>query len=94
MVRVPADAKVFINGYQMKSTSTERVFTSPNLEPNGSYYYTVRVVGEKGGKAIDESQRVSIRAGQTSQVAFDALPSPYRDDRTVTVIEPTKAPIK
>ncbi len=87
LVRVPAEARVFINNYQMKSTSTERLFKSPELEPGRDYYYTIRVVVEKDGKPIEESRRVVIRAGETSRLAFDSLHKP-RDERAIVDAKP------
>jgi len=83
LVRVPAEAKVYIDGNLMKSTSTERIFTSPALEPGESFYYTIRVVVEKGGKTYEDIRRVSVRAGEKSNLAFDKLSDRIRDDRAV-----------
>lgn len=84
VVRVPANAKVFIDNYPMKSTSTERVFTTPALQPGESYFYTIRVVVEKDGKEFEEVRRVSVRAGETSRLAFENLNDRFpRDDRAI-----------
>ena len=88
LVKVPANAKVFIDDYLMKSTSSERLFTSPELEPGRSYYYTIRVVIEKDGKPQEESRRVQIRAGETSWLAFDALDKPRDDGRALAESKP------
>lgn len=83
LVKVPAEAKVFIDSYQMKSTSMERLFTSPELEPGKSYYYTIRVVVDRDGKKFEESRRVLIRSGETSRLAFDSLDKSRDDGRAI-----------
>ena len=83
LVKVPADAKVFIDNYQMKSTSTERLFTSPELVPGKSYFYTIRVLIEKDGKLLEESRKVLVHAGETSRLAFDNLDKPRDDGRAI-----------
>lgn len=73
VVKVPAEAKVYIDGNLMSSTSRERVFTSPQLQPDEAFFYTLRVVVEKNGKEIEESRRVTVRAGEVSRLNFDSL---------------------
>jgi uncharacterized protein (TIGR03000 family) len=88
LMKVPAEAKVFIDNYQMKSTSAERLFTSPELEPGKNYFYTIRVVVEKDGKPVEDSRRVVIRAGETSRIAFDRLDRPGDDYRAIAGVKP------
>jgi uncharacterized protein (TIGR03000 family) len=88
LVNVPAEARVFVDDYQMKSTSGERRFTTPELEPGRSYFYTIRVVVEKDGKTIEESKRVIVRAGETSHLAFDSLKNPRDDERVIVDAKP------
>lgn len=88
VVKVPAEAKVFVNDYQMKSTSTERSFTSPELDRGRDYYYTIRVAVEKNGKTVEDSRRVLIRAGETSSLAFDNLDRPRDDGRAIVGTKP------
>ena len=93
VVRVPANAKVFVDGYQLKSTSTERVFTTPSLEPGESYFYNVRVIVEKDGKELEEVRRVTVRAGEISRLAFDNMNDRLMpDDRAI--VNSSKNPIK
>lgn len=88
LLRVPAEAKVFIDNHPMKSTSTERLFTSPELEPGKNYFYTIRVVIEKDGKPVEESRRVVIRAGEISRLAFDSPSNPRDDGRAIAGVKP------
>jgi uncharacterized protein (TIGR03000 family) len=84
VVTLPSDAKVYIDGNLMKSTSTERIFTSPTLEPGEAYYYTLRVVAVKDGKEVEAIRRVSVRAGETSRISLEtAFDRPRSSDRTI-----------
>jgi uncharacterized protein (TIGR03000 family) len=73
LIRVPADAKVYIDGNLMRSKSTERLFTSPEIEPGTPYFYMLRVEREKDGKTVQEVRRVTVMAGETSRLDFDNL---------------------
>lgn len=94
VVKVPAGAKVYIDNNLMKSTAAERVFTSPALEPGESYFYMVRVVAEKDGREVEEVRRVSVRAGERSELAFDTIFDKLDrpDDRAI--VEAIKRPTK
>lgn len=84
VVRVPANAKVFIDDNLMQSTSTERVFTSPPIEPGQSYYYTIRVVVQRDGREVEDVRRVTVKPGEISRLAFDTLYDRLRsDDRSI-----------
>jgi uncharacterized protein (TIGR03000 family) len=90
VLKVPAGAKVFIDGNLMKSTATERVFTTPALELGESYFYTVRVVADKNGREVEDIRRVTVRAGETSQLAFDGAADRGRpDERLIVDVNPT-----
>jgi uncharacterized protein (TIGR03000 family) len=87
-ISVPANAKVYIDNNLMKSTSTERIFMSPLLEPGESYFYTVRVVIEKDGKEAEDVRKVIVRAGQRTELAFDRnLDRRRPDDRKLVETE-------
>jgi uncharacterized protein (TIGR03000 family) len=92
VVKVPADAKVFIDDNLMKSTSTERTFTSPALAEGASYFYTLRVVIEKDGKEIEDVRKVTVRAGEVSRLSFQTIDDRIRPDRTI--VDAAKTPIK
>jgi uncharacterized protein (TIGR03000 family) len=73
VVNVPADAKVFIDGKQMKSKSARRVFQSPMLEEGGTYFYDIRAEVVRDGKTISENRRVILRPGQRIAANFDNI---------------------
>jgi uncharacterized protein (TIGR03000 family) len=84
VVRVPADAKIYIDGNLMHSTATERVFTSPSIEAGEPYYYMLRVVAQRNGKEIEDVRRVAVRAGEVSRLDLENRFDPVRpSDRAI-----------
>jgi uncharacterized protein (TIGR03000 family) len=70
IVDVPADAKVFIDDQQMKSTSSRRQFATPRLEKGQSYYYIVRAEIVRDGETLTDTRRVILKAGDVVQASF------------------------
>jgi uncharacterized protein (TIGR03000 family) len=62
-VLVPAGAKISFNGVETQQTGTERVFTTPELEPGRSYKYEVRAQWEAAGKEQSQTREVAFHAG-------------------------------
>lgn len=73
VVEVPADAKVYIDGKLMRSTSTPRVFHTPPLQADETYFYDIRADVVRDGKTVSQSQRVIINPGQRVLTAFKDL---------------------
>jgi uncharacterized protein (TIGR03000 family) len=73
VVDLPADAKLFIDDQQMKTTSERRVFNTPKLEAGTSYYYQLRAEVVRDGKTYTENKRIIVRAGETSKATFGEL---------------------
>jgi uncharacterized protein (TIGR03000 family) len=69
-VTVPTNAKVWFDDAPTQQTGVRRLFTSPPLVPNGTFYYTVRVQWDDNSKMKEETRRVEVRAAQTSVVDF------------------------
>lgn len=69
-VWVPFDAKVTVNGLETRSTGSRRQFVSYGLKPGFSYKYEVRAEVVRDGKVQEETQTVTLTAGQISAVAF------------------------
>jgi uncharacterized protein (TIGR03000 family) len=69
-VLVPADAKVFVNGYETKSKGERRQYVSHGLQAGLSYNYQIRVVATRDGKPVEENRTVTLTAGQQSSVAL------------------------
>jgi uncharacterized protein (TIGR03000 family) len=69
-VTVPENAKVYINGYETKMAGTNRRYVVSDLEPGMFYDYDVRIVVQINGRAVEETQRVTLTGGQQGLVAF------------------------
>lgn len=67
-VNLPADAKLSIDGAATTSTSAQRSFVSPTLEPGKDYYYTLKAEVVRDGKTLVATQRIQVRPGQTTPV--------------------------
>jgi uncharacterized protein (TIGR03000 family) len=63
LLRVPANALVWFDGDPTRLKGTVRHYHSTPLAPYKSYSYEVRVRWMKGGKAVEETHRVRVRAG-------------------------------
>jgi uncharacterized protein (TIGR03000 family) len=72
-IDVPADAKVYVDGQLMKSTSAKRAFRTPVLVPGQTYFYDVRVEIVRDGRTIVENQRVILNPGQAVTASFPNL---------------------
>jgi len=70
VVELPADAQLYIDDRLMASTSENRTFSTPILEPGQAFYYIVRAEMVRDGKAMTETKRVIIRAGDEVHASF------------------------
>jgi len=70
VVRLPADARLTIDGEATRSASGTRWFVSPPLEPGKTYHYELKAEVTRGGKRLTETRRVAVRAGQGSAVTM------------------------
>jgi uncharacterized protein (TIGR03000 family) len=71
VVSLPAEARLTIDGEATTSTSGERTFVTPALPTGKTFRYTLEAqVKGKEGKAVTWSQKVSVRAGETTRVTL------------------------
>jgi uncharacterized protein (TIGR03000 family) len=75
-VNVPADAKVFVDGSVTVSTSTVRVFSTPELRPGAVYYYTFSAEVVRNGKSFTATERVAVETGSNPTITLDPLSAP------------------
>ncbi len=73
VVEVPVDAKLFIDGQLMKTSTERRSFRTPELVPGQQYFYDLRAEVTIDGKTEVETQRVVIQGGATAQASFPKL---------------------
>ncbi len=71
LVTLPADARLYVDGHQTRSTSGQRLLTTPRLQPGREYHYTLRAEVTRGGEVQRVTQRVTVRAGQETRVSID-----------------------
>lgn len=71
MVTLPADATLTIDGYVTKSTSSQRLFTTPALETGKEFTYTLKATVNRDGKAETVTRVVSVRGGEQTTVQLD-----------------------
>jgi len=75
-VNVPADAKLFLAGKEMKAAGAVRQFSTMKLTGDKQWMnYPIRVVTTIGGQEISQEQTVSLEAGQSREVTFDFGPA-------------------
>jgi uncharacterized protein (TIGR03000 family) len=70
MVTVPADAEVYFDGTETAETGSERVFTTPPLDPGTEYTYSIRPVWTKECKPVEQTRKVTFRAGAQIRADF------------------------
>jgi len=70
-VRVPADAQVWFDGDPTNQRGSDRVFTSPSLNPGKAYHYEVKARWTENGRPVERTKRVEVRAGQRTTVDFN-----------------------
>jgi uncharacterized protein (TIGR03000 family) len=67
-VNVPADATITIDGAPTKSTTSTRVFSTPELNPGTVYYYTLVAEVVRDGQKLVAVEKVAVEAGATVQI--------------------------
>jgi uncharacterized protein (TIGR03000 family) len=68
IVNVPAAAKVTIDGVATTSTSSRRVFVSPELSSDKEFHYTLQAEFEQDGKPVSVKKVVAVRGGRQTEV--------------------------
>jgi uncharacterized protein (TIGR03000 family) len=69
-VRLPADARLWVDQVECPLTTGERSFNTPVLQPGQTYYYTLKMQLQRQGNPVTESKRVLVSAGQNVSVVF------------------------
>jgi uncharacterized protein (TIGR03000 family) len=70
-VRLPADAKLMIDGSPTKADSAVRVFTSPTLDSGRAYTYELSASRLVDGTPQTVNRTVEVRAGRETSVTID-----------------------
>ena len=70
-VSLPADARLIVDGHVTTSTSSQRTFTTPALPMGQAFSYTIRAEVIREGRTVVETQQVTVRGGEETNVPFN-----------------------
>ncbi len=73
VIKLPADARLFVDDQPCPLTSDTRSFDTPELRPGEVYFYTIRAEVVRNGKPVTASRRATLRAGKETVVEFGDL---------------------
>ncbi len=71
IVSLPADARLIVDGASTTSTSERRTLVTPELEAGATYVYTMQAEVTREGRVMTQTQQVTVRGGETSNVQFN-----------------------
>jgi uncharacterized protein (TIGR03000 family) len=71
VVKLPEDARLFIQGDLTSSTGPERTFVSPKLPGGQTYLYTLTVLMERDGEVVSVTRAVRVWAGSKAEVTIE-----------------------
>jgi len=69
-VEVPANAEVFFEGQKTQQGGSDRLFVTPPLQKEKTFYYEVKARWMDNGKEVERTQRVNVHAGDNAVVNF------------------------
>lgn len=70
-VKLPANAKLWVENHEMQQTGPVRVMNSPPLQPGQTYHYTLKAQWDDNGKQETQERTVNIQAGADATVDFN-----------------------
>ena len=85
-IEMPADAKLFVDGMLMQTTSAVRLFQTPLLNPNQTYYYELKVELTRNNQTYTDVQQIVVRPGEQASASFAGL-----EQKAAAVAESTPA---
>jgi uncharacterized protein (TIGR03000 family) len=68
-LKVPADAKVYLQDQQMTLGGAQRRFVTPELQEGKQHTYTVRVEVVRDGRTISKTTMAAVKPGQEVEIA-------------------------
>jgi uncharacterized protein (TIGR03000 family) len=69
---VPASARVTLAGAETKQTGVEREYVTTKLAKGEAWdNYQIRVDVEQDGKVVSQERTISLRGGESQEIAFD-----------------------
>ena len=73
-VKLPSDARLYVDGVQCPLTSATRSFDTPDLDAGQRYYYTLKAEVVRDGVMSTKERRVTVEAGKQVTIEFNDLP--------------------
>jgi len=73
-VKLPADARLYVDDVLCPLTSGTRSFDTPELSAGQRYYYTLKAETVRDGETRSSRKRVVVEAGKEVTVEFTDLP--------------------
>jgi uncharacterized protein (TIGR03000 family) len=73
-VKLPADARLYVDGVECPLTSTLRSFDTPELNAGQRYYYSLKAEVVRDGVMRTARKRAVVEAGKEVTVEFTDLP--------------------
>jgi uncharacterized protein (TIGR03000 family) len=79
LIRLPANAELYIDGKKTMKTGREREFESPPVPVGKNYYYMIRAVWrDETGKEFSREQKFHVKAGQTNELDLTVPETPAK----------------
>jgi uncharacterized protein (TIGR03000 family) len=92
VVKAPMDVQIRVNGQLAQRTKAEQAFSTPVLQAGYMYSYDFSAEAVRDGKSVKLARRVSVQAGQTTQVDFSEMTTEAAQDAArVTLVMPADA---
>jgi uncharacterized protein (TIGR03000 family) len=76
IVELPSEATLYIDDQKMNTTSSRRVFNTPELERGETYYYILRAEVVREGSPVTVTKRVIVKPGEEIRADFRDLAAP------------------
>jgi uncharacterized protein (TIGR03000 family) len=73
VVTLPAEARLWVDQVECPLPGRVRSFDTPDLNPQQNYTYTLRIAVDRNGQTVEESRRVTLSAGQRTEVDFTGV---------------------
>jgi len=73
-VKLPAEARLYVDNVPCPLTSATRSFDTPELDVGRTYYYTLKAETIRDGEKRTATKRVVVEAGKQVMVEFADLP--------------------
>jgi uncharacterized protein (TIGR03000 family) len=81
-IRLPGDARLWVNDSLCPLTSETRTFATPPLPAGKAFFYTIRAEVRRNGRTLSTIKRLTFMAGQQAELDLrDLGQSPAGDDK-------------